>query len=219
MEPAVEPAEQGASVAGAEGDAGMTAVAEATTGQAAPPDEASSSAGPAAPPPTVRPAPPPENLPPPPADVAYVIVNEAGASVYSTSEIGREEFPDYDATLRGAISIGRRLLDPLSELVKIEAPNLGVGLYQHDVKAKHLRTSLDAVVESCVNFVGVDVNTASPALLQYVSRVSARRRSCRQRGSCGSAAATTPSMPPGSIRKATMPRVLCWRSSGEPRGT
>jgi uncharacterized protein len=110
--------------------------------------------------------------------VAYVIVNEAGASVYSTSAIGREEFPDYDATLRGAISIGRRLLDPLSELVKIEAPNLGVGLYQHDIKAKHLRTSLDAVVESCVNFVGVDVNTASPALLQYVSglnQLTARR--------------------------------------------
>ncbi len=95
---------------------------------------------------------------------AYVIVNEAGASVYSTSRIGREEFPDYDATLRGAISIGRRLLDPLSELVKIDPANIGVGLYQHDVKAKHLRTSLDDVVESCVNYVGVDVNTASPAL-------------------------------------------------------
>lgn len=100
---------------------------------------------------------------------AYVIVNEAGASVYSTSRLGREEFPDYDATLRGAISIGRRLLDPLSELVKIDPANIGVGLYQHDVKAKHLRTSLDEVVESCVNYVGVDVNTASPALLRYVS--------------------------------------------------
>ena len=91
--------------------------------------------------------------------VAYVIVNEAGASVYSTSQLGREEFPDYDATLRGAISIGRRLQDPLSELVKIDAASIGVGLYQHDVKAKHLRTSLDEVVESCVNYVGVDVNT------------------------------------------------------------
>jgi uncharacterized protein len=102
-------------------------------------------------------------------ELAYVIVNEAGASVYSTSSLGRDEFPQYDATLRGAISIGRRLLDPLSELVKIEPANIGVGLYQHDVKAKHLRESLDAVVESCVNFVGVDLNTASPALLRYVS--------------------------------------------------
>jgi transcriptional accessory protein Tex/SPT6 len=101
--------------------------------------------------------------------LAYMIVNEAGASVYSTSQLGREEFPNYDATLRGAISIGRRMLDPLSELVKIDPANLGVGLYQHDVKAKHLRASLDAVVESCVNYVGVDLNTASPALLRYVS--------------------------------------------------
>jgi uncharacterized protein len=110
--------------------------------------------------------------------VAYVIVNEAGASVYSTSPLGREEFPDYDATLRGAISIGRRLQDPLSELVKIDPANIGVGLYQHDVKAKHLRDSLDAVVESCVNYVGVDLNTASPALLRYVSglnQLTARR--------------------------------------------
>ncbi len=102
-------------------------------------------------------------------NVAYVIVNEAGASVYSTSRIGREELPDYDASLRGAISIGRRLQDPLSELVKIDPANIGVGLYQHDVKAKHLRTTLDEVVASCVNYVGVDVNTASPALLRYVS--------------------------------------------------
>jgi len=109
---------------------------------------------------------------------AYVIVNEAGASVYSTSQLGREELPDYDATLRGAVSIGRRLLDPLSELVKIEPANIGVGLYQHDVKAKHLEASLDEVVESCVNYVGVDVNTASPALLRYVSglnQLTARR--------------------------------------------
>ncbi len=105
--------------------------------------------------------------------VAYMIVNEAGASVYSTSQLGREEFPNYDATLRGAISIGRRMLDPLSELVKIDPANLGVGLYQHDVKAKHLRASLDAVVESCVNYVGVDLNTASPALLRYVSGLNA----------------------------------------------
>jgi protein Tex len=110
--------------------------------------------------------------------VAYVVVNEAGASVYSASPLGREELRDYDATLRSAISIGRRLLDPLSELVKIDPGSLGVGLYQHDVKAKHLRTSLDAVVESCVNYVGVDLNTASPALLRYVSglnQLTARR--------------------------------------------
>ena len=111
-------------------------------------------------------------------DVAYVIVNEAGASVYSTSPIGREELPEYDPVMRSAISIGRRLLDPLSELVKINPANIGVGLYQHDVRAKHLRDSLDAVVESCVNFVGVDANTASPALLRYISglnQLTARR--------------------------------------------
>jgi transcriptional accessory protein Tex/SPT6 len=102
-------------------------------------------------------------------NVTYVIVNEAGASVYSASRLGREEFPTFDATVRGGVSIGRRLLDPLSELVKIEPPSLGVGMYQHDIKANHLRNSLDAVVESCVNFVGVDLNTASPALLRYVS--------------------------------------------------
>ncbi|MEX0867967.1 MAG: Tex-like N-terminal domain-containing protein, partial [Pirellulales bacterium] len=82
------------------------------------------------------------------AGVAYAVVNEAGASVYSTSQLGREEFPEYDATLRGAISIGRRLQDPLSELVKIDAASIGVGLYQHDLKARHLRDSLDGVVES-----------------------------------------------------------------------
>lgn len=101
--------------------------------------------------------------------VSYVIVSEAGASVYSASPLAREEFPECDAIVRGAVSIGRRLQDPLSELVKIEPNSLGVGLYQHDVKGKHLRESLDAVVESCVNFVGVDLNTASPSLLRYVS--------------------------------------------------
>ncbi len=111
-------------------------------------------------------------------NIAYVIVNEAGASVYSTSRTGREEFPEYDATTRGGISIGRRLLDPLSELVKIDPDSIGVGLYQHDVKAKHLRTSLDETVASCVNYVGVDVNMASPDLLRYVSglnQLTARR--------------------------------------------
>jgi uncharacterized protein len=110
--------------------------------------------------------------------IAYVIVNEAGASVYSTSQIGREELPHCDAVMRSAVSIGRRLLDPLSELVKINPANIGVGMYQHDVKAKHLRDSLDGVVNSCVNFVGVDVNTASPSLLSYVSglnQLTARR--------------------------------------------
>jgi uncharacterized protein len=104
-----------------------------------------------------------------PLDVGYSIVNEAGASVYSTSVYGREELPGHEAAIRSAVSIGRRLQDPLSELVKIEPANIGVGLYQHDVKARHLRDSLDSVVESCVNFVGVDVNTASPALLRHVS--------------------------------------------------
>ena len=83
--------------------------------------------------------PPPPPLPAPPADLAYVIVNEAGASVYSASPIGREEFPNFDATLRGTISIGRRLQDPLSELVKIDPQHVGVGLYQHDVNPKHLQ--------------------------------------------------------------------------------
>jgi len=111
-------------------------------------------------------------------DLAYTIVNEAGASVYSTSPIGREELPTYDPVLRSAISIGRRLLDPLSELVKINPANIGVGLYQHDVKTKTLRDTLDGVVESCVNFVGVDVNSASPSLLRYVAgmnQLTARR--------------------------------------------
>ncbi len=111
-------------------------------------------------------------------DVSFVMVNEAGASVYSTSPLGREELPEFDPVLRSAISIGRRLLDPLSELVKINPANIGVGMYQHDVRANHLRDSLDAVVESCVNYVGVDVNTASPALLRYVSglnQLTARR--------------------------------------------
>jgi uncharacterized protein len=115
------------------------------------------------------PAPPPASLPPPPADLAYVIVNEAGASVYSASAVGREEFPGYDATLRGTISIGRRLQDPLSELVKIDPQNIGVGLYQHDVSPKQLKESLDAIIESCVNQVGVDLNTASVPLLRHVS--------------------------------------------------
>jgi uncharacterized protein len=121
---------------------------------------------------TPEPAPPhPPELPLPPAphDLAYVIVNEAGASDYSTSPVGREEFPDYDATLRGTVSIGRRLQDPLSELVKIDPQHIGVGQYQHDIKPKQLKESLEAVVESCVNYVGVDLNTASVSLLRFVA--------------------------------------------------
>jgi uncharacterized protein len=102
-------------------------------------------------------------------DVAYVIVNEAGASVYSASPVGREEFPNLDATTRGTISIGRRLQDPLSELVKVDPQSIGVGLYQHDMGRKELKESLDAVVESAVNQVGVDLNTASVPLLRHVA--------------------------------------------------
>ncbi|MBA2746542.1 MAG: RNA-binding transcriptional accessory protein [Flavisolibacter sp.] len=100
-------------------------------------------------------------------------VNESGASIYSASDVAREEFPDHDVTVRGAISIGRRLLDPLSELVKIDPKSIGVGQYQHDVNQLKLKQALDRVVESAVNFVGVDLNTASRHLLQYVSGISA----------------------------------------------
>jgi uncharacterized protein len=105
-------------------------------------------------------------------DCRYLIVNEAGASIYSASPVAREEFPDYDATIRGTISIGRRLQDPLSELVKIDAQHIGVGMYQHDMNQRQMKESLDGVVESCVNFVGVDLNTASASLLKYVSGFS-----------------------------------------------
>lgn len=105
--------------------------------------------------------------------VSVFMVNESGASIYSASEVAREEFPDEDITVRGAVSIGRRLLDPLSELVKIDAKSIGVGQYQHDVNQNRLKESLDKVVESCVNYVGVDVNTASKHLLTYVSGLSA----------------------------------------------
>ncbi|GAQ24738.1 Tex family protein [Tepidanaerobacter syntrophicus] len=104
--------------------------------------------------------------------VSYVIVSEAGASVYSASKLGTEEFPNLDVSFRGAVSIARRLQDPLAELVKIDPKSLGVGQYQHDVNQKRLSEKLSAVVEDCVNTVGVDVNTASPSLLSYVSGVS-----------------------------------------------
>ncbi|MFV0604542.1 MAG: Tex family protein [Niabella sp.] len=103
------------------------------------------------------------------SSVAVFMVNESGASIYSASDVAREEFPNEDVTVRGAISIGRRLLDPLSELVKIDAKSIGVGQYQHDVNQTRLKESLDNVVESCVNRVGVDINTASKHLLMYVS--------------------------------------------------
>lgn len=101
--------------------------------------------------------------------VQVFVVSEAGASIYSASKVAREEFPEYDVTVRGAISIGRRLMDPLAELVKIEAKSIGVGQYQHDVDQNLLQQSLDQVVESCVNKVGVNLNTASKHLLNYVS--------------------------------------------------
>jgi len=107
-------------------------------------------------------------------DVKVIQVNESGASIYSASEAAREEFPDFDLTVRGAISIGRRLQDPLAELVKIDPKSIGVGQYQHDVDSKKLRKALDDTVESCVNRVGVDLNTASPQLLSYVSGLTKR---------------------------------------------
>ncbi|MBQ9596724.1 MAG: helix-hairpin-helix domain-containing protein, partial [Bacteroidales bacterium] len=104
-------------------------------------------------------------------DIKVFSVSEDGASVYSASEVGREEFPEQDVTVRGAVSIGRRLMDPLAELVKIDPKSLGVGQYQHDVDQKLLKEKLDETVEYCVNAVGVNVNTASPYLLSYVSGV------------------------------------------------
>lgn len=102
-------------------------------------------------------------------EVQVFVVSEDGASIYSASKTAREEFPDYDVTVRGAVSIGRRLMDPLAELVKIDAKSIGVGQYQHDVDQTKLKASLDQTVESCVNLVGVNVNTASKHLLTYVS--------------------------------------------------
>jgi len=106
-------------------------------------------------------------------DLQVFVVSEDGASIYSASKVAREEFPQYDVTVRGSVSIGRRLMDPLAELVKIEPKSIGVGQYQHDVDQKQLQKSLDSVVESCVNLVGVNVNTASKHLLTYVSGLGA----------------------------------------------
>lgn len=108
-----------------------------------------------------------------PEGVKVYSVSEDGASVYSASDVAREEFPDYDVTVRGAVSIGRRLMDPLAELVKIDPKSIGVGQYQHDVDQTLLKESLDSVVESCVNTVGVNLNTASIQLLSYVSGINA----------------------------------------------
>lgn len=104
--------------------------------------------------------------------ITYMVVSEAGASVYSASKLAAQEFPQYDVSLRSAVSIARRLQDPLAELVKIDPKSIGVGQYQHDMPQKELNHALDAVVEDCVNSVGVDLNTASPSLLQRVSGIS-----------------------------------------------
>ncbi|MFT5386952.1 MAG: hypothetical protein ACI9E5_000071 [Candidatus Omnitrophota bacterium] len=107
--------------------------------------------------------------------IHIVLVNESGASIYSASEVARDEFPNHDVTVRGSVSIGRRLMDPLAELVKIDAKSIGVGQYQHDVDQRLLKKSLDDVVESCVNQVGVEINTASKQLLTYVSGLGPTR--------------------------------------------
>ena len=104
-------------------------------------------------------------------NVAVFVVSEAGASIYSASKIARDEFPNHDVTVRGSVSIGRRLQDPLAELVKIDAKSIGVGQYQHDVDQTKLKKSLDTIVESCVNTIGVNINTASEPLLSYVSGI------------------------------------------------
>jgi protein Tex len=118
---------------------------------------------------------------------AVVMVNEAGASIYSASDVAREEFPELDLTMRSAVSIARRLQDPLAELVKIDPKSIGVGQYQHDVSQTRLKRRLDETVESCVNRVGVEVNTASPALLSYVAGIgpTVAQRIVQQRDSAG----------------------------------
>jgi uncharacterized protein len=105
-------------------------------------------------------------------DLKYVITDEAGASIYSASKEATEEFPDFDEWQRSAASIARRIQDPLAELVKIDPKSIGVGQYQHDMNQKNLGNALNNVVEDCVNSVGIDLNTASPALLSYVSGIN-----------------------------------------------
>ncbi len=181
--PANKQADRGKKPAG--GPASSTPPLRGSRGGGRGRSDSSRSRGPKPPRNTAPQGTPPPQAPPRPhtadaqiAQLLYVVVNEAGASVYSTSQVGRDELPDADATLRSGISIGRRLQDPLSELVKIEPQNIGVGLYQHDINPKHLKESLDTVISSCVNFVGVDVNTASVPLLRHVSglnQLTARR--------------------------------------------
>ena len=105
-------------------------------------------------------------------DIDYMVVSEAGASVYSASKLAAAEYPEYDLTLRSAVSIAHRLQDPLAELVKIDPKAIGVGQYQHDMPAKRLDEALGGVVEACVNAVGVDLNTASPSLLENIAGIS-----------------------------------------------
>ena len=121
-------------------------------------------------------------------DIQVFVVSEAGASIYSASKIARDEFPDFDVTVRGAVSIGRRLQDPLAELVKIDAKSIGVGQYQHDVDQNNLQNSLDMIVENCVNAVGVNINTASKSLLSYVSGIGPKlaENICNYRSQNGS---------------------------------
>ena len=193
--PTAQPAPSGAEAAGQLTEAtepAVPAAGEHVEGEAAPATPPAKGPKPGGhgrpersrtPKPRHSPPPPPEPPKPHPADpilaqLAYVVVNEAGASVYSTSQVGRDELPDFDATLRSGISIGRRLQDPLAELVKIDPQNIGVGLYQHDVSPKQLKEMLESVISSCVNFVGVDLNTASVPLLRHVSglnQLTARR--------------------------------------------
>jgi uncharacterized protein len=149
----------------------------------------------------------------PDTHIEKVVVSEAGASVYSASEFASKELPELDVSLRGAVSIARRLQDPLAELVKIDPKSIGVGQYQHDVNQSELARSLDAVVEDCVNSVGVDLNTASAAASSCsTSAAWAPRPSSRRRASCASAVATTPSTSPVSTRKPTR-----WLSASLPR--
>ena len=108
-------------------------------------------------------------------EVKLFVVSENGASIYSASKIARDEFPDYDVTVRGAVSIGRRLMDPLAELVKIDPKSIGVGQYQHDVDQTQLKKALDQTVENAVNRVGVNLNTASKHLLTYISGLKMER--------------------------------------------
>ncbi|MGE3806912.1 MAG: Tex-like N-terminal domain-containing protein [Gemmataceae bacterium] len=166
------PAEQAASAETAESPPAEQAAVSAETGEAAP-TEAAAAPAPSGPTPAQKRAAREaalaeakkalEGLPPPPAELAYLIVNEIGSRAYASSTLGREEFPDLDAPLRGTISIGRRLQDPLGELVKIDPPSMGVGVHQHDVNPRALREALEGVVESAVNHVGVDINTAGVA--------------------------------------------------------